>query len=63
MGLNKEQLKEPITKLMEELGHWNKYLEGKEWFAETFSLADITVFPAIAGSVFLGLNLDSHFSK
>lgn len=39
--MTKEQLKEPIETLKAELKVWDKHLEGREYLANTFSLADI----------------------
>ena len=63
MSKKKEELKENISSLMEELTIWDKHLEGKEWLANTFSIADIAIFPVIAGCVYLGLDLDSNLPK
>lgn len=43
----KEQMEEKITKLKEEISIWEDYLEGREYLANTFSLADIAIYPNI----------------
>uniref|UniRef100_A0A7S2TB82 Glutathione S-transferase n=1 Tax=Prorocentrum micans TaxID=2945 RepID=A0A7S2TB82_PROMC len=53
----KEELKDRIEKLENEVDNWDKYLEGRKFFAGEFSIVDIVIFPLIATWVF-GLTLD-----
>jgi len=48
---DKHQLRERIDLLLEELAQWNKALEGKQYLANTFSIADIALIPMITGFV------------
>jgi glutathione S-transferase len=43
-----EELGDRVTKLFNELQVWDGYLENKDYFAGTFSIADIYVFPFVA---------------
>jgi len=59
--MTKEQLQSKITELLDELKVWDKHLEGRQWFANTFSIADIAVFPLISICVdVLGLNVSKY---
>jgi len=46
-GKKREELKDRIDALLVELKFWDTALEGREYLANTFSLADIAVIPLI----------------
>lgn len=49
---------EKIPLLLKELREWDKALEGREYLANTFSLADIALIPIVTSSVeLLGLDI------
>eukprot|EP00850_Spirogloea_muscicola_P019273 SM000187S03890 [mRNA] locus=s187:201700:203234:+ [translate_table: standard] len=48
--------------LADELSIWEKYLEGKEYVAgDSFTLADVFLFPFLASSVRFGLQLEQDY--
>lgn len=54
----KEDLRDKITALLKEIREWDRALEGREYLASTFSIADIAIIPNITGNVeLLGLDL------
>jgi len=54
----KADLADKIQVLLKELREWDKALEGRDYLANTFSLADIAIIPNINGNVdVLGLDL------
>jgi len=60
--MGKEELKDKIDKLEQEVDRWDAYLDDdSEYFAGDFSIVDITLFPLIATWVeLLGLDLTSR---
>jgi len=60
-GKKKEDLKDPIIALLAELKFWDAALEGREYLANTFSLADIAIVPLITTFVeIFGLDLAQY---
>jgi len=54
----REDLRDKIVEILKELREWDKVLEGRDYFAHSFSLADIAVIPLITTNVeILGLDL------
>jgi len=56
----KEDLKTEIDTLKEEIQAWDGYLEGRQWLANSFSIADITILPNILLCKIIGLNLANY---
>ena len=60
----KDQLKDKIEAFHKELAQWEEGLKEREYFAHTYSLADIAVFPFIATHVvYLGLDLSKSYPR
>ena len=56
--MTKEQLKPQIADLLKEHQKWDEALQGREYLANTFSIADITLIPIVTTNVMLlGLGL------
>ena len=54
----KEELRPKITDLLKEHQKWDQALQGREYLAHTFSIADITLIPIVTTNVeLLGLGL------
>jgi len=58
LNLQNDEIIEDIYNIKKELYFWDYYLENSYYLAGEFSLCDITLFPAIAVLVHLGLDLD-----
>jgi len=58
MNKTKAHLTDKIQALLTELKEWDRVLEGREYLANTFSIADIAILPSITSNVeILGLDL------
>jgi len=54
----KAELTDKILALLTEFKEWDRLLEGREYLANTFSIADIAILPSVTGNVeILGLDL------
>ncbi|MCA9564362.1 MAG: glutathione S-transferase domain-containing protein, partial [Myxococcales bacterium] len=51
---SREDIADRVAALEEELPRWDKYLEGRDYLANEFSLADIAVLPGLIHSELLG---------
>ncbi len=60
-GKSKEELQPQIDALRTELDFWNQHLEGKEWLANSFSMADIAVYTILIVFRVLGMDFDEEF--
>ena len=58
MNKKKADLTDKIQALLNEFKEWDRVLEGREYLANTFSIADIAILPSITSNVeILGLDL------
>ena len=58
MNKKKADLTDKIQALLNEFKEWDRVLEGREYLANTFSIADIAILPSVTSNVeILGLDL------
>jgi hypothetical protein len=56
----KDELKDQIEAFKAEVKYWDGYLEGRHFFANTFSIADIVVLPNFVTANLLGFPIKNY---
>lgn len=62
-GKTKKELQTQIDEVRAELVFWNQHLEGKTWLANTFSIADITVYAILIVFRVMGMDYNKEYSN